>query len=92
MGPKKGNKDDDGDLSCEKFYAKYKKECAALGIEMSKQVKDKYNEEYMDGGTNITKFNLWDELGWQGAKALMDSLRAANYPHTQSIRLWSTMC
>lgn len=92
MGPKKGAAGDGEDLSCEKFYAKYKKECAALGFKPSPQVVEKYNNEYLDNGSNLLKFNLWDEMGWQGVKALMDSMYAVNYQHTQSIRLWSTMC
>jgi len=24
----------------------------------------------------ITKFHLWDELGWAGTRAIMDSLKA----------------
>lgn len=36
MGPKKaGGKDDGEDLSCEKFYAKYKKTCTSLGFKPS---------------------------------------------------------
>ena len=92
MGPKKGPKDDGEDLSCEKFYAKYKKECALLGFKPYPQIVEKYNNEYLDNGNNLVKFNLWDEMGWQGVKVLMDAMRIVNYQHTQSIRLWATMC
>ena len=69
-------------MTCEKFFAKYKKECTALGFKPWPQIVEKFNNEYLDGGNNITKFNLWDEMGWQGVKALMDALRIANYQHT----------
>lgn len=32
MGPKKKDAADGEDLSCEKFFAKYKKECTLLGF------------------------------------------------------------
>lgn len=79
MGPKKGPKDDGEDLSCEKFFAKYKKECVSLGFKQAPQVVEKYTTEYLENGSNLMKFNLWDEMGWQGVKALMDSMRAVNY-------------
>ena len=31
-------------------------------------------------------------LGWQGVRALMDALRAVNYQHAKSIRLWKSGC
>ena len=33
------------------------------------------NAEYLENGQNLMKFNLWDEMGWQGVKALMDAMR-----------------
>ena len=38
------------------------------------------------------QFNIWEPLGWQGTRALMDALRTVNYQHTKSIRLWKTSC
>ena len=38
----------------------------------------------------MIKFNIWEPLGWQGTRALMDALRSVNYQHTKTIRLWKT--
>ena len=38
----------------------------------------------------MIKFNIWESLGWQGTRALMDALRSVNYQHTRTIRLWKT--
>jgi hypothetical protein len=34
---------------------------------------DKFNEE----GEEIKKLIIWEELGWPGVKAIMDSLKGA---------------
>ena len=44
----------------------------------------------MEDGSPILKFNIWESLGWQGTRALMDALRTVNYAHTRVIRLWKT--
>jgi Ran GTPase-activating protein (RanGAP) involved in mRNA processing and transport len=53
-------------------------------------------QEVEDGDIEfLTKFHFWDELGWEGVRAIMDSLRTiapAPYPHCKSIRLWKTFC
>ena len=54
MGPKKKDGADGEDLSCEKFYAKYKKDCKAQEIIVSKQVTERYVEA-TEGGDNLTK-------------------------------------
>jgi len=46
MGAKKKPGEDDGDQSCEKFFIKYKKNCQALGIPVSKIIREKFEEEY----------------------------------------------
>jgi hypothetical protein len=33
-------------------------------------------ELYTDEGEKITKFHIWEEMGWAGTRALMDSLKA----------------
>ena len=38
------------------------------------------------------KFHLWDEIGWQGVKALMEAAIAAKYKHCDSVRLWKAKC
>ena len=85
--------DDDGeDLSTEKFMKLYKANCKQLGIDSNKQVTKKYQEEYLDAGTHLRKFHIWDTLGWQGTRALMDALRVVKYTHCFSIRFWKTHC
>ena len=44
----------------------------------------------MEDGSPILKFNIWESLGWQGTRTLMDALRSVNYSHTRVIRLWKT--
>lgn len=75
-----------------KFMQCYRKKCGELGIDVLKVIKELY--ELYDSGEieNIPKFHLWDELGWAGTRAIMDSLREAVYPHCVSIRLWQTAC
>lgn len=38
------------------------------------------------------KIHLWDELGWQGTKAIVDAMITSNYKHCVSIRLWRGKC
>ena len=91
MGPKKNKPGEDGeDMSTEQFYKQYVKNCKALEIPVSKIVKDKYDNEYMDDRSPMVKFNIWEPLGWQGTRALMDALRSVSYQHTKCIRLWKT--
>jgi len=40
----------------------------------------------------IVQFHVWEQLGWQGVKAIMDALRTVKYQHARSIRLWKTGC
>ena len=41
---------------------------------MLKYIKEKY-ELYQEEQEKITKFHIWEEMGWAGTRALMDSLR-----------------
>ena len=90
-GKGKGKKDEEEDLSVEHFFRAYKKKVLELQCESSKTLKGKF-DEYQEEGEVITKFHLWEELGWAGIRAIMDSLRQVNYPHCRSIRLWKTYC
>ena len=65
------------------------KTCKASEIPISKIVKESY-DAYMEDGSPIQKFNIWESLGWQGTRTLMDALRSVNYAHTRVIRLWKT--
>ena len=70
----KGKKEDEEDLSVEHFFRAYKKKVAELQCINSKYLKEKY-DEYQEEGDPITKFHLWEELGWAGTRAIFDSLR-----------------
>lgn len=43
---------------------------------MQKKIKELYLL-YEEEQEKITKLHLWDELGWQGTRAIMDALRQA---------------
>jgi hypothetical protein len=89
---KKGGKDEEEDISVDQFWKTYKsKKCPELGVEVLKYVKEKFGL-YEEEGEKITKFHIWEEMGWAGTRALMDSLKAVAYPHCQSIRFWKTYC
>lgn len=90
--PKKANAADEEDVSVDQFYKVYKtKKCPEFGVEVVKYVKEKY-ELYVEEQEKITKFHIWEEMGWAGTRALMDSLRTVAYPHCVSIRFWKTYC
>jgi len=67
-------KEDEEDVSVDNFFKAYRKKVAELQCESSKMLKEKY-EEYQEEGDPITKFHFWEELGWAGIKAVMESLR-----------------
>ena len=70
---------------------KYKKCCNELETPVCKQMKE-YFVKYEEDQEFITKIHLWEEMGWQGVKALMDALMFVDYKHTFSLRLWKTYC
>ena len=86
-----GKKDEQEDLSVEHFWKAYKKKVAELECVQSKIIKEKY-DLFLEEEEVITKFHIWEELGWAGVRAIMDSLRQVMYPHCRSIRLWKTYC
>jgi hypothetical protein len=84
-------KDDEEDLSVEHFMKAYKKKVLELEVPLSKIIKEKY-DLFQEEEEVISKFHIWEEMGWAGVRALMDSLRQVSYPHCKSIRLWKTYC
>ena len=70
----KGKKDEEEDQSVELFYKAYKKKVVELEVPLSKIIKEKY-DNFVEEEEVITKFHLWEEMGWAGVRALMDSLR-----------------
>lgn len=49
-------------------------------------------EEYVEEGKFISKIHVWNEIGWQGTKAIIEAMMTANYKHCESIRLWKGRC
>jgi len=45
---------------------------------VSKQVTERYVDA-TESGENVTKLSLWDELGWQGVKVLMEAFISVKY-------------
>jgi len=74
-GKKKGKEGDEEDLSVENFYKAYKKNCVLYGCDVSKIIKAAF-EKFVEEGDEIKKFHMWEELGWPGVKAIVDSLKA----------------
>jgi hypothetical protein len=94
MAGKKGAKKaakgaDEADESTEKLFRLYKKKCNELGCSTSKPLIAKFNDDEVD---DIDKIHIWDEIGWMGVKALMESLKFIDYQHCKSLRLWKTGC
>ena len=74
-GDKKKTAGDEEDLSVENFWKAYKKKVIEYGCESSKYIK-KGIEKYTDEGEKLKKFHFWEELGWPGLKAIVESLKA----------------
>lgn len=70
---KKGKVPEEPDESTEKLQRLYWKKCTELEAPYSKIMREKFAEAE-DEDEDITKIHLWEELGWQGVKALMDAL------------------
>jgi hypothetical protein len=67
-------KEEEEDLSVEHFWKAYKKKVIELECVSSKILKEKY-DLFLEEEEVITKFHFWEELGWAGVRAIMDSLR-----------------
>lgn len=71
---KKAKKDDEEDLSHENFMKVYKKKCVELGVDVSKTIKEKY-ELFLEEDEIMHNWHLWEDLGWSGVNAIMDSMK-----------------
>ena len=72
---KKGKADDEPDESVNNFMKIYKKRCTTeLMCDVSKVIKEGY-AKYQDEDEPIKKFVFWEELGWVGVRAIMESLK-----------------
>ena len=96
MPPKKGAAaGEDGqeeDVSCEKFMYYYRKNCGILACEVNKKIKQMYETEWQEEQKPISKIHLWEDIGWQGVKAIVDAMLQVKYQHLTSIRLWRAKC
>lgn len=86
---KAAKKEDEADDSTERLFKLYKKKCNELQCSTSKALMAKFMDDEVD---DIDKIHIWDEIGWQGVKVLMQSLKAVDYQHCKSLRLWKTGC
>jgi len=70
--PAKEEKADEDDLSTEQVWKAYRKNCTALDIPVNKRLKEMYEIEFVEDRKNFTKLHFWEELGWQGVKAIIE--------------------
>lgn len=61
--------------------ANYRKKCSDYNVDFLKSIKELSDLIDANEIENINKFHFWDELGWAGCRAIMDSLKEAQYPH-----------
>lgn len=69
------------------FLKAYRRNVQVLGIEYSKRIK-LLSEAFDAEQELMNNIHLWDPIGWQGCRALIDALITAKYPHLCSLRLW----
>ena len=96
-GAKKGSsgKNDEEDDSTQRLYNLYGKKCRELGTRIPQKVREKF-DEVLDEGEYLTdvsiplylQLNLWDPIGWEGAKALGESLTAIKFDKLKTLRFW----
>lgn len=68
---------DEEDVSVQQFWNTYKKKkTVEFGVKAVDAIQQMFAAWEEDPEKVITKFHLWDELGWAGTRAIMDSLRA----------------
>ena len=75
--PKAKKEGDEEDMSVENFWKSYKKKCDEYNCEKSKIIKG-YYEKFQDDGEEPKKFHIWEELGWPGVKAIIESFKASS--------------
>lgn len=68
---------DEEDRTVHNFMRNYKKKAGELGVDVLRNLREQY--ELVEAGEQevIAKFHFWDELGWAGTRAIMDSLKEA---------------
>lgn len=90
-GKGKGSAPAEEDDSVDKFWKFYKKKVVEYEVPVNPIIKERY-EMFTEEQEIPTRFHIWTELGWAGARAIMDALREVKYQHCVSIRLWKTFC
>ena len=66
--------EDENDVSVEQFWKTYQKTVKELQVPVQKNIREAW-DRYVEDEEKIEKFHIWDELGWAGTRAIMDSLR-----------------
>ena len=77
MPPKKAaaaRADVEEDRSVDDFWKNYRKNYTMLECPKSVQIQKMF-DTYCEDGTPISKIHIWEPLGWQGTKAIIDSLQ-----------------
>ena len=65
---------EDIEAKIEKFYKQYKRKCTEYEVPICPIIREKI-ELFQDEQVIPDKFHIWTELGWAGARAIMDALR-----------------
>ena len=73
-GKKKAAAVPEEDDSVDRFWRAYKNKCKALEVKVSPIIKDKY-DLFVDEAMIPSKFHIWQELGSDGCKAIMEALK-----------------
>ena len=68
---------DEEDKTVQTFMKAYKRRCLDLGLDQLKNLREQFDLVEANEQDVISKFHFWDELGWAGTRAIMDSLREA---------------
>lgn len=74
-GKKKAAAVPEEDDSVERFWKKYRKTHVEFEVPMCPAIKEKMDAFFEDPSMVPNKFHIWNELGWAGTRAIMDSLR-----------------
>jgi len=63
-----------------------------LQCDYNKRIKEQYEIGWLEESHPIDKIHLFEDIGWQGVRAIFEALIQANYRHLLSIRLCGVKC
>ena len=88
---KKAPRKEEPDDMTEKLYRLYRKKLKDYGVPIPRRLLEKFDEIRDEKNPGkLTEVILWEYVGGMGIKAIFDSLKELDYPHTKQIRLWQT--